>query len=224
MSVFSRLSEIVASNLNALLDRAEDPELLLRQFIHEMEEGLGAAKRHAATVIATERRLGRELEWNRGQAEVWKTRAKHALAAGREDLAREAVAHKLDHDALVRDLIQQHSVARDTSNRVRSALGVLEHRLTDARGKQRSLVARNRAAKVRAQASERVQSGVPCLASPQSTLSRIEDRLQQREEELIAYAELNEGVSVADAAFFDLERERAIDAELEALEVERKND
>src|SRR5690348_9933192 len=70
MSVFSRLSEIIASNLSALLDRAEDPELLLRQFIYEMEEGFGIAKRHAATVIATERRLGRELEWNRDQAEV----------------------------------------------------------------------------------------------------------------------------------------------------------
>jgi phage shock protein A len=217
MSVFSRLSKIVASNLSALLDRAEDPELLLRQFIHEMEEGLGAAKRHAATVIATERRLERELEWNRGQAEVWKTRARHALDGGREDLAREAVTHKLDHDTLVHDLARQHSAARNTSNRVRSALGVLERRLSDARGKQRSLVARNRAAKVRAQVSERAQSGVFDLAGPQSTLGRIEDCLQQREEELIAYAELNDGVNATDAAFFDLERERAIEAELEGL-------
>jgi phage shock protein A len=222
MSVFSRLSEIVASNLNALLDRAEDPELLLRQFIHEMEEGLGAAKHHAATVIATERRLGRELEWNRGQTEVWKTRARHALDAGREDLAREAVAHKLDHDTLVGDLIEQLSLARETSNRVRSALRLLERRLSDARGKQRSLVARNRAAKVRAQASEEAQCGVPYLANSQTALGRIEDCLQQREEELIAYAELNEGVSSADATFLGLERERAIDAELEALKRDPK--
>ena len=223
MRVFSRLSEIVASNLSALLDWAEDPELLLRQVIHEMEEGLSVAKRHAATVIATERRLARELEWNREQADLWKARAVHALNADREDLAREAVGRKLDHDTLVRDLVQQHSVARDTSTRERSALGALEHRLADTRAKQRSLLARNRAAKVRAQASERVQSSIPCLASTPSTLSRIEDCLQQREEEMIAYAELNEGVNATDAAFVELERERAIDAELEALKREGKN-
>jgi phage shock protein A len=222
MSVFSRLSEIVASNLNALLDRAEDPELLLRQFIHEMEEGLGVAKRYAATVIATERRLGRELEWNREQAEVWKNRGKRALNAGREDLAREAVARKLDHDTLVGDLTQQHSAARETSNRVRSSLGVLERRLNDARGKQRSLVATNRAARVRVEASERAQCGIPYLVNSQTTLSRIEDCLQQKEEELIAYAELNEGVSNADATFLDMERERAIDVELEALKRDPK--
>jgi phage shock protein A len=217
MRVISRLSEIVASNLSALLDRAEDPERLLRHFIDEMEEELGVAKRHAATVIATERRLLRELEWNRGQAEVWKAQTVHALKAGREDLVREAIGRKLDHDGLARDLVRQHSVARETSNRVRSALGLLERRLADARTKQRSLVARNRAAKVRAQASERVHSSLPCLASSRNTLSRLEDCLQQREEELIAVAELNEGVNATDPAFFDLERERAIDAELEAL-------
>ena len=145
------------------------------------------------------------------------------MNADREDLAREAVGRKLDHDTLVRDLVQQHSVARDTSTRVRSALGALEHRLADTRAKQRSLLARNRAAKVRAQASERVQSSIPCLASTPSTLSRIEDCLQQREEEMIAYAELNEGVNATDAAFVELERERAIDAELEALKREGKN-
>jgi phage shock protein A len=223
MGVFSRLSEIVASNLNALLDRAEDPELLLRQLIREMEDGLRVAKRYAATAIAVERRLGRELDWNREQMEVWKTRARQALAAGREDLGRNALAHKQDHDAVVCDLAQQHATAEDTSYTVRSALAALERRLAEARRKQRSLVARNRAARVRVEVSEQTDISF-FVGGPWSKLSRLEDRLEQSQEELVAYAELNEAVLSADRQFSDMDRQRAIDAEWEALKREAKAD
>ena len=220
MSVFSRVSAIISSNLNALLDRAENPELLLSQVIHEMDEALGDAKRSEAKVIATERRLARELEWNRGQVELWKGRARQALATTREDLAHAALAHKLDHDNFVCELTRQHGRTQETSNRVREALSVLERRLIDARGKQRSLVARNRAAKIRAQVSEQRDSGFLRLANYEGALGRIEDRFEQTEGELIAYAELNEGIGATDAEFSDLERERAIDTEIEALRQE----
>jgi len=220
MSVFSRVSAIISSNLSALLDRAENPELLLSQVMHEMEEALGDAKRSGAKVIATERRLARELEWNRGQVELWYNRARQSLATGREALAREALAHKLEHDNFVCDLARQHVRARETNDRVRQALNALERRLTEARGKQRALAARSRAAKVRAQVSEQRDSGFFRLANCQGALGRIENRLEQTEEELIAYAELNEGADATDTEFSDLERERAIDAEIEALKQE----
>ena len=107
MSIFSRLSDIIASNLNALLDRVENPEALLVQVIREMEEGLAAARRYAALAIAAERRIGRELEQNRAEAERWQNKAREALAAERDDLARRALIRKREHEDLVRGLETQ---------------------------------------------------------------------------------------------------------------------
>ena len=111
MGVISRVSDIVAANLNALLDRAEDPEAMLAQVIRDMEAGLARARRSAAVAVADERRLGRERDEHRLEAEHWKSRAKEALAAGREDLARRALARKLEHDGMTRDLEEQHAEA-----------------------------------------------------------------------------------------------------------------
>ena len=85
MGIFARLSDIITSNINALLDRAENPEWMIAQIIREMEEGLASAKRYAATAIAAERRIGRELDQNRLQAEHWKAKAREALGLTSQD-------------------------------------------------------------------------------------------------------------------------------------------
>ena len=106
MSVITRLTEIVAANVNALLDRAENPEWLAGQIVRDMEAGLDTARRLAATAIAHDHHLGRDLEHNRNRAEFWKTKAREALAANREDLARQVLAHKHGYDELVRILTE----------------------------------------------------------------------------------------------------------------------
>src|SRR5436305_14531489 len=122
MSIFSRLSDIIASNLNSLLDRVENPEALLVEVIREMEEGLAAARRYAALAIAAERRIGRELEQNRSESERWKNKAREAITAGRDDLARRALSRKREHDDLVHGLETQMVAAGQTSANVRTSL------------------------------------------------------------------------------------------------------
>src|SRR5262249_22807442 len=112
MSLFSRLSGIVAGNLNALLDRVESPVVISAQILREMEDGLVEAKRYAVAAIAAERRLARELEQQRLEAQRWKTRAREALAAGREDLARQALARKQEHEEIAAGLETQAATAR----------------------------------------------------------------------------------------------------------------
>src|SRR5256885_1284524 len=99
MGIFSRISDIFAANLNALLDRAEDPELMLGHLIRAMEDGLDRARRYTAVAIAAESRLRRDRDNNRTLGDAWKTRAREALAAGREDLARRALARSQEHAA-----------------------------------------------------------------------------------------------------------------------------
>src|SRR5258708_27862742 len=102
MGVFSRISDLLTANLNALLDRAENLEVMLEQMIREMEESHARARRYAAAAIAAESRLRRDRDDNRGQAEQWKARAREALAAGREELARRALARQQRHAGLAR--------------------------------------------------------------------------------------------------------------------------
>jgi phage shock protein A len=222
MSIFSRLSDIIAANISALLDRAENPELMIAEIIREMEEGLANAKGYAATAIAAERRIGRELEQNRFQAEHWKSKAREALVAGREDLARRALVRKREHEDLVKSLEEQHREALQTSQNVRTSLRALEARLAEARRKQRSLLARHRAAKARVELHRFVGAGIPAFCGSQAKFDRLENQLIDFEDELAAWAELNQVQTGLDVDFADLEREQAIDEELEALKREQQ--
>src|SRR5262249_45702357 len=148
MGIFSRLSDLIVANINALLDKAENPERMLAQIIREMEEGLGRARQQAATAIALDRRLKRELQQHQQEAFNWKEPPRLALASNREDLVRQALARKIEHDDLAHGLLTQYSSAQETSSQVRAALRALELRLAEARRKQKTLLARHRAAKI----------------------------------------------------------------------------
>jgi phage shock protein A len=217
MGIFARLSDIITSNLNALLDRVENPEAMIAQIIREMEEGMAGAKRAAATAIAAERRVGRELEQNRGEAACWKARAREALAANREDLARRALARKQEHDDLVRSLEAQCATTSQTSEAVRTSLRALEARLAEARRKQRSILARHRAAQARVQLCRRGGVCVPDSGTPVAKFERLENRLNEFEDELAAEGEVQDLLRGLDRDFDHLRAKQDIDRELADL-------
>jgi len=220
MGLFARLSDLISANLNALLDAAEDPERMLAQVIREMEDGLAAARRQGACAIAAERRLGRELEQNRTAAARWKEQARLALAGGREDLARRALARKLEHDDLVCALDAQWAAARRTSAEVKAALQALEARLGEARRKQRVLIARHRAASLRLEVRRAVKPALADGRAPLARFARFEDRLIDLEDQLLAQAELT-GPSVdLESELADLESAKRVEDELQTLKKE----
>src|SRR4051812_33075819 len=215
MGIFSRVSDIITANLNGLLDRAEDPEAMLAQVVREMEAGVAAARRSAAVAVAAERRLQREWDDNRSQADHWTGRAREALAAGREELARRALARKHEHAALAQVLAEQHADASQTGRSARTALRALEARLAEARRKQRTLVARHRTAQVRVAVHRQFGTGRADFGASLARFDRLEDRLTRTVDELAAAADLDDPAAL-ESAFTDLDRERAIDAELAA--------
>jgi phage shock protein A len=221
MGIFSRISDIFTANLNALLDRAENPELMLSQMIREMEDGLAQARRYAAVAIAAENRLRRDRDDNQGRVEQWKARAREALAAGQEELAWRALAQKQEHEVLARSLNEEHAEAVQAAQSARTALEALEARLAEARRKQRVLVARHRTAQVRVEVYRHLDVGRLNFGASQARFDRLADRLSQRVEELAAEAELCD-LSGLEAEFSDLERRVAIEQELEAMKREGK--
>jgi phage shock protein A len=218
MGIFARLSDLITANINALLDQVEDPERMLAQALREMEQALALARRHAAAAIAAERRLARELTQNRARAAHWKEQAQTALAGGREDLARQALACMVEHADLARALEGQHATALETSAEVRGALRALEARLADARRRQRALVARHRAAKVRHELRRAAGAGVLDLSVPFAKFERFENRLIDDEDHLLALAEIGCPAGDLEAEVAALAAKKRIDAELDALE------
>jgi phage shock protein A len=222
MGVFARISDIFTANINALLDRVENPEALLAQVVREMEDGLAAARRYAATAIAAERGLTRELEQNRAEVRHWQEKARTAVTSGREDLARQALTRKKEHEDLIRSLEVQHAAACQTSAGVRSSLRLLEARLDEARRKQRALVAGHRAARARA---ELVRGG--CRSGPVAAATRfevLESKFHGLEEELLAQVEVSGALRGLEQEFADLETRREVEAELETLKRELSNE
>jgi phage shock protein A len=219
VGIISRVSDILTANLNARLDRAEDPEAMLAQVVRAMGCGLARSRRAAAVAIAAERRLRRERDGHRTQADHWKGRAREALAAGREDLARRALARKQEHDALARSLDEQHAEAAQTGESARAALLALEARLAEARRKERTLLARHRAAQVRVEVCRHLGAGRADFGASLARFDRLEDRLSRCADELAAEADLHAPASL-EAEFTDLDRQRAIERELEELKCE----
>ncbi len=223
MGMFSRIFDIFTANLNALLDRAENPEVMLDHMIRAMEDSLARARRYAAVAIAAESRLRRDRDDNRGQVEQWTARARDALAAGREELARRALARKQEHEDLARSLDDEYAEAVQAGQSARTALQALEARLAEARAKQRVLLARHRTAQVRMEVYRHLDVGRTNFGASAARFDRLADRLSRHVEELAAEAELHDP-SGLEAEFTDLERRLAIDQELEAMKRERSGE
>lgn len=213
MSIFTRLSDIISSNINAMLDKAEDPEKLVRLMIQEMEDTLVEIKASCAGVMAAKRKIQRELEESLARAEHWSERARLAVDKGREDLAREALVEKRRYreraSALEKELVQSDALVEQ----YRTDIARLEEKLGTAREKQRLLVHRH----IHAQRKKRAEKGIRRFDSADAVL-RFE-QFEQRIERMEAEADLvNFGRKpVLEEAFTRLEGDEEIENELQAL-------
>lgn len=141
MTYFSRLTEIVTCNLNALLAEAADPIAAIRGIVLEMEEGVCGARRSCQTAAANEQRLSTEMDTHRTQIAFWSAKAREELGLRNEERAREALLRKREIEDLIAALQQQQQAAAATREQLQTTLRALEARLADARRKELELAA-----------------------------------------------------------------------------------
>jgi len=157
MGIFTRFRDIVGANLNAMLDRAEDPEKLIRLMIREMEDTLVELKASCAGVMANSRKIQRQLSEIRSRVRHWEERAEVAVNKGRDDLAREALVEKRRYteraDGLDRESMECDALTEQYQDDIRQ----LEEKLQSAREKQRVLVQRHIHANRRREAQEEIR-------------------------------------------------------------------
>jgi len=156
MGIFTRFSDIVNSNINAILDKAEDPEKIVRLMIQEMEDTLVEVRSAAARSIADKKDLNRKLEiLDRDQGE-WDERAELAIRKGREDLAKAALVEK-SRVVAATDALKQDYVAVDEGlAKLNEDIARLEAKLEDAKTRQKSLIARHKTASSRLAARRKI--------------------------------------------------------------------
>ena len=218
-NLFKRISDVIAANLNDLVDRVEDPERMIKQLIREMEENISSAREGVIDAVASEKQLSKELDSQRRQAEEWQQRARLALESGNETLAREALTRKKEHDGIATSLDASWQSARRTSERLKSQLRALEAKLEEARLKKGSLVARQRAAQAREQmdqVQDRFQTGLDLNHS----LGRMADKVGEMEARMEAREELYGEYSQIEREFLKMETNSEVEAELAALKRE----
>jgi phage shock protein A len=219
MRILSRCSDILIANINALLDKTENPETMIGQVIREMEDGLAVARGHAASAIAAERWLNRELGKQRVRVEFWQNKARAAVAANRDDLARAALARKKELEISAAELEIQHTAALETSMQVRTSLDALETNLAVALRKRRSLIARHRAAQARRALGRAAGKRLGSDFTSGAKLEHWEQRMTDLEDVVAAEMEV-QGLGDPETTFATWETQAEIDRELSALKEE----
>ena len=157
MGIFTRFRDIVSSNINAMLDRAEDPEKMIKLMIREMEDTLVELKASCAGAMADARKVQRRLDEATDRAASWQEKAALAVGKGRDDLAREALQEKRRHSQLADALTIETGELQSLIEQYHGDIRQLEDKLKSAREKQRLLVQRHIHARRKIRAQEEIR-------------------------------------------------------------------
>jgi phage shock protein A len=217
MGLFGRLGTLIRSNINELINRAEDPEKMLNQVLVDMKGQLVEAKKQVAIAIADEKRIKKQYEQELAKAADWEKKAMLAVRAGNDDLARAALARKAEHDELAATLKDQWEAQKLSVEQLKEALRGLDAKIEEAKRKRNILVSRQKRAQAQATIN-RTLSQLNSADSYDSTFARMDERVTQLEAEAEATAELGAAPAASlESQFKALEAGSSVDAELEAL-------
>src|ERR1022692_127094 len=217
MGIFIRLAQLIRSNLNDLISKSEDPEKMLNQVVLDMGNQLTEAKKQVAASIADEKRLAKQFEQETANAAEWERSAMMALRAGNEELAKEALARKKEHDTLAITFKDQWAKQKAAVDQLKRALRMLNDKIEEAKRKKNVLVAR----KKRAEAQRAIQETMSGLRDQSAfeTFERMAGKIDQMEAEAEAEGEIQEeytGDSLA-SQFSKLEKTAGAGEDLVAL-------
>ena len=213
MSIFTRFRDIISSNMNAMLDRAEDPEKLIKLMIREMEDTLIEIKASCAGVMAERKKVQRQLDDIEAREKFWEDKAELAVNKGRDDLAREALIEKRRHTQRKEGIERETDELNILIEQYQDDIRQLEEKLKAARDKQRMLVQRHLHAKQKIQAQQDIRR----MESSESIIKfdELENRIERMESEadMVNYGKQ----TTLEEAFENLAADDDIEEELQAL-------
>jgi phage shock protein A len=188
MGIFSRIGTLFKSNLNDLISKSEDPEKMLNQVVLDMQNQLVEAKKQVAVSIADQKRLEKQRDEQADLAQEWERKAMLAVRASDENLAREALKRKAEHDGQFAEFGKQAQLQKDAVDKLKDQLRQLNDKIEEAKRKKNILIARQK----RAEAQKTIQGTMSGLSDTGAfdTFERMSQKVEQIEAEAEAHAEL----------------------------------
>ena len=227
MAILDRIRRIISSNINSLIEKAEDPESLLKQLIREMDENIIDLRNEIVRSIAGEKRLARRVESAKEKIRIWQENGEKAVQDGDDELARKAIARKIQEEQRMSDLVEHHRRAFESSGSMKEQLRILEDKVQDARRRKEILVARKRSAQAQkamlsatqgfAKAARESNALLSETESDISGTSSLEDDILRIETEAEAMRELTAQEPTLEEVFEKSKAEEEIERRLKEL-------
>jgi len=213
MSLLDRVSMLLRANLNELVEKAEDPEKLLKQVVLDMENQLLQVKTQVAIAIADQHLLEKKRGDHEQQSVEWRRKAELAVAKGQDDMARAALERALSHDELVKGFTEQAEDQKQEADSLRQALRKLEQKLSETRAQCEMLVAEHRRAKVVGRATKARQN---VGTNQQQAFGRMKSKVRVQSAQNAATGEVFASDTLEDR-FKSLESEDKVEALLNEI-------
>jgi phage shock protein A len=228
MAIISRIKRIISANINNMIEKAEDPESLLKELIREMDDNIIKLRNEIIKSIAAEKRLARQVEAVQKKVLLWQENSEKAVRDGNDDLARKALGRKITEERNLPDLMEQHQRAVGSSASLKEQLRLLEDKVQDARRKNEILIARKRSAQAHQSLLTATQNFAAAARKSDALLAEahlltpgafesIEDEVLRLETEAEALQEVMHQEPCLEEVFERSKTNEAIERQLEEL-------
>jgi phage shock protein A len=218
MGIFSRFTDIVNSNINSILDKAEDPEKMVRLIIQEMEDTLVEVRSASAKTLASKKEISSQINKMQSEAEDWNSKAELAISKDREDLARAALQEKKKCDEHASALTSELKVIDEQITKLQSEVGQLQDKLADAKTRQKTIILRQKTVSSRLEVKKSLDSGK--VDAAMGRFEQYERKIDDLESQVDAY---DLGKKTLADEFAELESDDEINDELAALKKKMKS-
>ena len=217
MGIFSRFTDIVNSNINALLDKAEDPEKMVRLIIQEMEDTLVEVRSASAKTLANKKEIANQIAKYESDASDWEAKAELALSKDREDLARAALQEKKKSAEAAETLSKELAIVEEQISKLQDEIGQLQDKLADAKSRQKAIIMRQKTASSRLEVKKTLDSTK--VDNAMGRFEQYERKIDDLESQVDAY---DLGKKTLQDEFAELEASDKVEDELAALKAKVK--
>ena len=217
MGIFSRFTDIVNSNINALLDKAEDPEKMVRLIIEDMEDTLVELRSASAKTLANKKEIVNQIAKYESDASDWEAKAELALSKDREDLARAALQEKKKSAEAAEALSKELAIVDEQISKLQDEIGQLQEKLADAKSRQKAIIMRQKTASSRLEVKKTLDSTK--VDNAMGRFEQYERKIDDLESQVEAY---DLGKKTLQDEFAELEASDKVEDELAALKAKVK--